>query len=104
MYKITADGTAAYSDGLVYIKLHRNGCYIPCSEDEAEGVCGKVAESYTNEDGTSGIRLTDKVYRLKSDGLNGTEPECSVEKSDGALELANATAAVDELILSTLGA
>lgn len=40
MYKVTVDGVfAGYSDTAVFVRLHENGCYIPCEETEAEGVC-----------------------------------------------------------------
>ena len=40
MYKITQDSTfVGYADSIVLIKLHGNGCYVPCEEAEAEGFC-----------------------------------------------------------------
>ena len=39
MYKVTVDGVfAGYSDTAVFVRLHENGCYIPCEETEAEAV------------------------------------------------------------------
>ena len=28
-----------YSDTVVYVRLHENGCYVPCDEAEAGGFC-----------------------------------------------------------------
>ena len=44
MYKIKAEGKEYYSDTLVYVKKAQNGCYVPCSAEEAEYVVGKVPE------------------------------------------------------------
>lgn len=44
MYKITKDGKGYYSDTLVYVKKATNGCYVPCSAEEAEYIVGKVPE------------------------------------------------------------
>ena len=37
MYKVTVDGAfAGYSDTAVFVRLHENGCLVPCEETEAE--------------------------------------------------------------------
>ena len=36
MYAVKKEGAfAGYADSIVLIKLHRNGCYVPCEEAEA---------------------------------------------------------------------
>ena len=38
MYVVKQDGTfAGYADSIVPIRLHGNGCYVPCEENQAEG-------------------------------------------------------------------
>ena len=38
MYIVTSEGAfAGYADRVIPIKLHLNGCYVPCGENEAEG-------------------------------------------------------------------
>ena len=50
MYRITQDGAfAGYADSIVSIRLHGNGCYVPCKEDQAEGFCAKMAVTITDE-------------------------------------------------------
>lgn len=44
MYAVKSAGEIiGYSDTLVYIRLHKNGCYVPCTPAEAEGFCVKTA-------------------------------------------------------------
>ena len=36
MYVVKQDGAfAGYADSIVLIRLHSNGCYVPCNEDQA---------------------------------------------------------------------
>ena len=88
MYKITSEGAVVgYSDTAVYIRLHNNGCYVPCEKEEAEGFCVKTAIDYTDEEtGEEMTRLEDFVYRLTEDGLNGVEPMGKLEPVSGATE------------------
>ena len=52
MYAVKQDGTfAGYADSIVPIRLHGNGCYVPCKEDQAEGFCAKMAVTLMGEDG-----------------------------------------------------
>ena len=38
MYAIKSGGkVVGYSDTVVYVRLHENGCYVPCDEAEAGG-------------------------------------------------------------------
>ena len=46
MYAIKSGGkVVGYSDTVVYVRLHENGCYVPCDEAEAEGFCIKTANN-----------------------------------------------------------
>lgn len=77
MYRLkTADGTV-YADGIRYIRLHENGCYVECHMTQAEGICAKVQ-------GTTGCgdpTLVDIVYVLEAGAMHGHEPVCiSVEE------------------------
>ena len=39
MYAIKSGGkVVGYSDTVVYVRLHENGCYVPCDEAEGGGV------------------------------------------------------------------
>ena len=52
MYAVKKEGVfAGYADSIVLIRLHGNGCYVPCEEDQAEGFCAKMAIAMTDEDG-----------------------------------------------------
>lgn len=100
MYKITSEGAVVgYSDTAVYIKLHENGCYIPCEKEEAEGFCVKTAIDFTDEEtGEEMTRLEDFVYRLTEDGLNGVEPMGELEDVSGTLMLAEPDKVLDILL------
>ena len=90
MYAIKSGGeVVGYSDTLVHIRLHENGCYVPCAEAEAEGFCVKTAIDRTDaETGETTTFLEDFVYALADGGLLGIEPVGSVEAVSGALMLA----------------
>ena len=46
MYAIKSGGkVVGYSDTVVYVRLHENGCYVPGDEAEAEGFCITTAGS-----------------------------------------------------------
>ena len=99
MYKITQNGTfAGYADSIVFIKLHSNGCYVPCEEDQAEGFCAKMAIAMTEEDGKEYQALSDTVFRLAGKLLKGTEPEGSYEEMGAALPLTDAENAAKILL------
>ena len=52
MYAVKQDGAfAGYADSIVPIRLHGNGCYVPCKEDQAEGFCAKMAVIITDREG-----------------------------------------------------
>ena len=91
MYAIKVDNKiAGYSDSFVYIRLHTNGCYVLCGEDEAEGICAKVAREYTDaETGETVTQIADTVFRITDDGLHGTEPKCKIKEVNGAQVVAD---------------
>lgn len=97
MYEIKVnDEIAGYSDSYVYIRLHTNGCYVLCGEDEAEGICAKVAKDYTNaETGETVTHIADTVFRITDDGLHGTEPKCVIKEVNGAQVIANSISPTD---------
>ena len=71
MYAVKKDGAfAGYADSIVLIRLHSNGCYVPCEEAEAEGFCAKMAVTLTDEEGTEYQSLSDTVFRLAGKLLN----------------------------------
>lgn len=100
MYAIKSGGElVGYSDTVVYIRLHENGCYIPCDESEAEGFCVKTAIDRTDEEtGEETTFLEDFVYALADDGLLGVEPVGSVEAVSGTLMLAENDKVLDILL------
>ena len=100
MYQIKQNGEAvAYSDTVVFIRLHENGCYVPCDEAEAEGFCVKVAIDYTDEEtGETMTRLEDFVYNLAEDGLLGIESTATLEQISGTLLLAESDKVLNILL------
>lgn len=90
MYAIKSGGeVVGYSDTVVFIRLHENGSYVPCVEEEAEGFCVKTAIDRTDEEtGETATYLEDFVYALADGGLLGIEPVGSVEVVSGTLMLA----------------
>ena len=99
MYKITQNGVfAGYADSIVLIRLHGNGCYVPCEEAQAEGFCAKMAVTVTDEEGNEYQVLSDMVFHLADHTLNGTEPEGSYEEMGAALPLTDAETAAKILL------
>ena len=99
MYAVKQDGAfAGYADRIVPIRLHSNGCYVPCNEDQAEGFCAKMAVTLTDEDGKDYQTLSDMVFRLAGNSLKGTEPEGSYEEMGAALPLTDAETAAKILL------
>lgn len=100
MYAVTKGGAfAGYADSVVHIRLHENGCYVPCSQDEAEGFCAKMAVTMKDEDGIEYQGLVDTVFRLTGHALKGTEPEGSYEEMGAAVALTDAERATRILLL-----
>ena len=99
MYKITQDGAfAGYADSIVLIRLHGNGCYVPCEEDQAEGFCAKMAVTITDEEEIEHQVLSDTVFHLADHTLKGIEPEGSYEEMGAALPLTDAETAAKILL------
>ena len=99
MYNITQDGAfAGYADSIVLIRLHSNGCYVPCKEDQAEGFSAKMAVTIMDEEGTEHQVLSDMVFHLAGYTLKGTEPEGSYEEMGAALPLTDAETAAKILL------
>ena len=102
MYAVKKNGAfAGYADSIVLIRLHGNGCYVPCKEDQAEGFCAKMAVTITDEKGTEHQVLSDMVFRLAGKLLKGTEPEGSYEEMGAALPLTDAETAAKILLGET---
>lgn len=99
MYAVKQDGAfVGYADSIVLIRLHNNGCYVPCKEAEADGFCAKMAVTITDEEGTEHQVLSDMVFHLAGYTLKGTEPEGSYEEMGAALPLTDAETAAKILL------
>lgn len=99
MYAVKKEGAfAGYADSIVLIRLHGNGCYVPCEEEEAEGFCAKMAVTTENEDGTEQQTLRDTVFHLAGHTLKGTEPEGTYEEMGAAIPLTDAENAINILL------
>lgn len=99
MYAVTKnEAFDGYADSVVPIKLHTNGCYIPCRENEADGFCAKVARELTTEDGESITVTVDTVYCFNGKAMHGDEPTGSFEQIGGAMQLMNSENAVTALV------
>ena len=99
MYVVKQDGTfAGYADSIVHIRLHSNGCYVPCKETEADGFCAKMAVTLTDNDGKTYQSLSDTVFHFAGHTLKGTEPEGSYEEMGAALPLTDAETAAKILL------
>ena len=99
MYAVKKEGAfAGYADSIVLIRLHGNGCYVPCEEAQAEGFCAKMAVTLTDEDGKEYQALSDTVFHFAGHTLKGTEPEGSYEEMGAALPLTDAETAAKILL------
>ena len=99
MYAVKQDGAfAGYADSIVFIRLHGNGCYVPCNEAEADGFCAKMVVTITDEEGNEHQVLSDMVFRFAGKLLKGTEPEGSYEEMGAALPLTDAETAAKILL------
>ncbi len=88
MFKITKDGAAiAMTEAPTYVKQHANGCFVLCAEAEAEGVAHG-----------------DTVYHmLGRPDIEGAET-IMLETADAGAEIKDAQAAIDDLVVASLGA
>lgn len=99
MYAVKKEGAFdGYADSIVLIRLHGNGCYVPCEEAEAEGFCAKMAVTITDEEGIEHQVLSDMVFHITGHTLKGTEPEGSYEEMGAALPLTDAENAINILL------
>ena len=99
MCRIISKNTfAGYADSIVPIRLHSNGCYVPCEEDQADGFCAKMAVAIIDEEGIEHQVLSDMVFHLADHTLKGTEPEGSYEEMGAALPLTHAETAAKILL------
>ena len=99
MYAVKKEGVfAGYADSIIFIRLHSNGCYVPCEEAEAEGFCAKMAVTLTDEDGKAYQALSDTVFQLAGKLLKGTEPAGSYEEMGAAIPLTDAETAAKILL------
>ena len=99
MYAVKQDGAfVGYADSIVLVRLHSNGCYVPCEENQAEGFCAKMVVTLTDEDRKEYQALSDMVFHLTDHMLKGTEPEGSYEQMGAALPLTDAETAAKILL------
>ena len=102
MYAVKQDGAfVGYADSIVLIRLHDNGCYVPCKETESDGFCAKMAVNMMDEEGIENQVLSDMVFHLTDHTLKGTEPEGSYEEMGAALPLTDAETAAKILLGET---
>ena len=99
MYAIKSGGKViSYSDTVVYVRLHENGCYVSCAESEAQGFCAKMARELTTEDDESITGMVDTVYCFNGKVMHGDEPIGRFEQINGAAQLMNSENAVTALV------
>ena len=102
MYAVSKEGVfVGYADSVVNIRLHKNGSYVPCADDEADGCCAKMAVSMKDEDGNEYHSLSDTVFCLAGHELRGTEPVGSYEEMGAAIPLTEAESAVGAVVALT---
>nr|DAU30283.1 MAG TPA: ChiA1-BD-binding domain protein [Bacteriophage sp.] len=102
MYAVSKEGVfVGYADSVVSIRLHENGSYVPCADDEADGFCAKMAVSMKDEDGNEYHSLSDTVFCLAGHELRGTEPVGSYEEMGAAIPLTEAESAVGAVVALT---
>lgn len=99
MYAVSKEGVfAGYADSVVSIRLHENGSYVPCADDEADGFCAKMARELTTEDDESITGMVDTVYCFNGKVMHGDEPIGSFEQINGAAQLMNSEKTVTALV------
>lgn len=99
MYAVSKEGAfGGYADSVVSIRLHENGSYVPCADDEADGFCAKMARELTTKDDESITGMIDTVYCFNGKVMHGDEPIGSFEQINGAAQLMNSENAVTELV------
>ena len=99
MYAVTKEGAfSGYADSVVSIRLHENGSYVPCADDEADGFCAKMTRELTTEEDESITGMVDTVYCFNGKVMHGDEPIGSFEQINGAAQLMNSENAVTALV------
>lgn len=99
MYQVIIGGEhAGYSDTAVFIRVHENGCYVPCDEHKADGVCVKLPFTYLDDQGNTMQMVQDTVFVFKGHVMNGTETAAEIVVVDGACLLTNAEKVVSILL------
>lgn len=99
MYQITFGDNKVYADKLTYIRLNkRNGSYVLCDEEEAEGICVKVPKECGDEDNVA-FTAEDTVFALKEGGLNGTEDVCEIGQAQVSMDFFKAKQAEELLAM-----
>lgn len=99
MYAVSKEGVfVGYADSVVNIRLHKNGSYVPCADDEADGFCAKMARELTTEDDESITGMVDTVYCFNGKVMHGDEPIGSFEQINGAAQLMNSENVVTTLV------
>lgn len=99
MYAVSKEGVfVGYADSVVSIRLHENGSYVPCADDEADGFCAKMARELTTEDDESITGMVDTVYCFNGKVMHGDEPIGSFEQINGAAQLMNSENVVTTLV------
>ena len=78
MYRIKTADKTLYTDAIRYVRLHKNGCYVACLDDVAEGICAKVHERMEEV----GTVLQDTVFALTEGAMHGTEAVCLEIEAD----------------------
>lgn len=102
MYAVSKEGAfVGYADSVVNIRLHENGSYVPCADDEADGFCAKMAVPMKDESGNEYHGLSDTVFCLAGHELRGTEPVGSYEEMGAAILLTEAESAVGAVVALT---
>lgn len=102
MYAVSKEGAfVGYADSVVNIRLHENGSYVPCADDEADGFCAKMAVPMKDESGNEYHGLSDTVFCLAGHELRGTEPVGSYEEMGAAIPLTEAESAVGAVVALT---
>lgn len=99
MYAVSKDGAfVGYADSVVSIRLHENGSYVPCADDEADGFCAKMAVPMKDKAGNEYHALSDTVFCLEGHKLSDTEPVGSYEEMGAAVPLTESKNAVGAVV------
>ena len=95
MYQVKSNGSVYYAETVLPVDVADNGCFI-LSKKDTGGVVAKI--NVETEDGT---QLADMVFRIREDGLRGSEPLCTYEQISGAQMMAVYESALHELGVET---